>query len=550
MRFLNHPHHDGSALYTSDDTVWLRVPPSFEAPTVHVRCVVDGEPRFVAATVDESRPGPDTWWRATLPFRNPVTPYRFLLGNRWLTAAGLFDRDMTDGTDFRHVRHDPPPAWMADAIVYEIFPDRFASTFEKHMPDWALPAAWDTDAVIPYGPGVSEQFYGGDLDGVVARLDHIESLGVNTIYLTPIFPGRSNHRYDASTFDGVDPLLGGDLALKRLSDAVHARGMRLIGDITTNHVGAAHEWFTSSREMFYWEGDEYESWCGVKSLPKLNWNSPLVWERMTSVMQRWLEYFDGWRVDVANMTGRMAADDLTHKIAAHLRSSLPASACLVAEHNYDAGHDLDRGGWHGTMNYGGFLRPVWTWLSGAPRLPHFLGVPGDVPSRDGLSTLETMRAFSSGMSWSSYAHSWQLLDSHDSPRIRTVVGSQRSHVIAAGLQATLPGTPMLFAGSEFGLTAVTGEHARTPMPWNRPSDQDGATLAAYRDLFGLRAAQAALRHGGLRWVHADADSLVFLRETAADSIVVSAWRAGSAPALPFAVTPLYSADGLTIGRVA
>ena len=152
-----------------------------------------------------------------------------------------------------------------------------------------------------------------------------QSLGANTVYLTPIFPSRSNHRYDASTFSYVDPLLGGDEALKRLAEAVHSRGMRLIGDITTNHVGDAHEWFTSGEaEMFYWLGDgDYESWCGVKSLPKLNWNSPLVWERMTSVMRRWLEFFDGWRVDVANMTGRFRDDDLTHRIAATLGAPCP-----------------------------------------------------------------------------------------------------------------------------------------------------------------------------------------------------------------------------------
>src|SRR5262249_18560569 len=123
MRLFDQPHHDGSALYASGDRVWLRVPTSFAAQDVYVRCVVDGEPGFVTALVDESRPGPDTWWKATLPVRNPVTPYRFLLGNRWLTAAGLVDHDVPDTTDFRHVLHDPPPAWMAEAIVYEIFPD-------------------------------------------------------------------------------------------------------------------------------------------------------------------------------------------------------------------------------------------------------------------------------------------------------------------------------------------------------------------------------------------------------------------------------------------
>jgi alpha-glucosidase len=130
-----------------------------------------------------------------------------------------------------------------------------------------------------------------------------------------------------------------------------------------------------------------------------------------------------------------------------------------------------------------------------------------------------------------------------------VVGSREAQVIALGLQATLPGTPMIFAGSEFGLTGENGEHSRTPMPWNRPEDRCEETLAAYRALFGLRAQQRALRHGGLRWIHADADSLVFLRETETESVAVSAWRAGQAPTLPLPATPLYSAPGLSISRV-
>lgn len=561
MRFLNHPHHDGSDLYISGKQVWVRVPAGFAAETPWLRCVIDGEPRFVAMTVDPVRTGraiggygaTDTWWTAELPAHNPVTPYRFRFGGQWLTAAGLVSHDIPDATDFQLIGYDAPPSWMRDAIIYEIFPDRFAGSLAgKALPDWALPAQWDTDPVIGEGPGVSEQLYGGDLDGIVAHLNHIQSLGVNTIYLTPIFPARSNHRYDASTFDSVDPLLGGDVALKRLSDAVQARGMRLIGDITTNHVGAAHEWFASSPEMFCWlENGDYESWCGVKSLPKLNWNSPLVWERMTSVLQRWLEYFDGWRVDVANMTGRLRSDDLTHSVAAALRRALPTEAMLVAEHNHDAGGDLDRDGWHGTMNYGGFLRPVWCWLRGdSVSLDNFLGMPGNIPSRDGLSTLDTIRAFSSRMSWRSYVHSWQLLDSHDAARIRTVTGSFESHLVALGLQAALPGTPMIFAGSEFGLTGRNGEHSRTPMPWNRPASRSEETLAAYRELIGLRAKENALRHGGLRWIHADADSLVFLRETEWESIVVSASRTGNALPVPFATTPLYSSPGLKIGRVA
>jgi alpha-glucosidase len=560
MRFLGHPHHDGSSLYVSENQVWVRLPAHFPAEEVYVRSVVDGEPRFTVATLDESRTGraiggygaDDRWLTAVIPARNPVTPYRFFFpGGRWLTAAGLVDHDVPDGTDFKLVTHAPPPEWAADAIIYQIFPDRFAGSLTgKQLPEWAIPAKWDTDPVIPHGPGVSSQVYGGDLDGIIGHLDHIEALGVNTVYLTPVFPGRSNHRYDAATFDYADPLLGGNAALTRLRDALHSRGMRLIGDITTNHVGDLHEWFATCPEMFYFDdAGGYESWCGVKELPKLNWNSPLTRERMTGVMRQWLSHFDGWRVDVANMTGRCAGDDLTHQIARDLRQALPAGVMFVAEHAHDATGDLDRDGWQGTMNYAGFTRPVWSWLRGEDcDLPYFMGYPGGIPARDGLSILDTMRAFSGRMSWRSYTHSWQLLDSHDSARVRTVAGSFDSHLLALGLQACLPGTPMIFMGSEFGLPGVNGEHSRTPMPWNRPEDRHQPTLEAYQALLRLRRDSPALRRGGLRWIHADADSLVFLREQEHESILVSVARKGTVDP-PIKGTVLYQAGGLSISRI-
>ncbi len=560
MRYLDQPHHDGSALYVDGTRVWVRIPASFPVGDVYVRSVVDGEPRFAPAVLDETRTGQaiggygaeDRWFTATVIARNPVTPYRFFFGEgRWLTASGLHFRDVTDATDFRLVTHQAPPSWMADAIIYEIFPDRFGGTLAgKDVPSWAIPSAWDSDAVLPHGPGVAEQLYGGDLDGITARLDHLESLGVNTVYLTPIFPGRSNHRYNASSFDHIDPLLGGDAALKRLANAVHGRGMRLIGDITTNHVGDDHEWFQTCPEMFYFDGaGNYESWYGVKSLPKLNWGSPLVRSRVTHVLQRWLDYFDGWRVDVANMTGRCGTDDYNHEVARQLRQAVPGNAMFVAEHAHDATADLDRDGWQGTMNYGGFTRPLWSWLRAeTSELESFMGYPGGIPLRDGQSTLDTIRDFSSRMSWRSYVHSWQLLDSHDSPRIRTVTGSAQRHVLALGLQATLPGTPMVFAGSEFGLEGTTGEHSRTPMPWNRPGDQDLEMLAAYRALLRLRRDEPALRHGGLRWIHADADTLVFVRELRHESIQVAVSRNGTPkPVLDGQI--LYAAEGLSISRI-
>ncbi|MGI5525402.1 alpha-amylase family glycosyl hydrolase [Micromonospora sp. CA-259024] len=557
------PHHDGSPLYVPQQEptlgeivdVFVRVPAGADVSQVHVRTTGDGEPRFGEATVDRVD-GDEVWWRAEVEVRNPVSNYRFLLsgrgGPRWLNAAGPADHDVPDHGDFRLVTHAPPPAWARDALIYQIFPDRFARSAAadtRPLPDWAIPCDWDTP-VVGRGPETPHQFYGGDLDGIAERLDHLDRLGVNTVYLTPIFPARSNHRYDAASFDRVDPLLGGDAALARLADAVRARGWRLIGDITSNHTGDAHDWFTVAssdvhapeRGLYYFDettGD-YESWNGVTSLPKLNWGSAELRRRFASAddaaLRRWLRppyALDGWRVDVANMTGRRGVDAYTHEVAALLRTVLVRDrpdGLLMAEHGHDHTGDLDRDGWHGTMNYVGFTDPVWSWLRhGDQPVPNFLGTPGGVPRRDARTVLATMDAYRSLISWRSYAHSWQLLGSHDSARIRTVVGDAARQEVAAGLLATMPGTPMIFAGDELGLTGTNGESSRTPMPWHRPRSWDAGTFAAYRSLLALRRAEPALRHGGLRWLHHDPDTLIFLRESPMGAVLVLARRSTAEP---------------------
>lgn len=569
MHLLDEPHHDGSALYVSTLTpslgevvrVWVRVPPASGVTGVHVRTTPDGEPRFSPLEIDRDRTGKaiggygadDVWWRGQVRVHNPVTNYRFMLSRTsgppsWLTARGVFDHDLPDATDFRLVAYEPPPAWIADAVVYEIFPDRFARSTTAGpldpatVPAWAVPCSWDTDEVVPNGPETPLQFFGGDLDGIIEHLDHIEELGANTIYLRPVFPAESNHRYNASSFDEVDPLLGGDAALRRLADAVHARGMRLIGDITTNHCGDTHPWFVAARrdpasperQMFYFDDEGgYECWNGVSTLPKLNWSSPLLRERMVAIVRRWLEYYDGWRVDVANMTGRQGGGDHNHEVAAILRREVMRvrpDAMFIAEHNHDATGDLDRDGWQGTMFYAGFTRPLWTWLRAESLdLPDFIGVPGGVPRRDGPAVLATIRSFWSLISWRALTHSWLLLDSFDCARFRTVAGTRERHLVGVGLQMTMPGTPMVSAGAEFGLTGRNGEGSRIPMPWDRPHHRDEVTAKVFRDLIALRRSEPALTRGGLRWLYVDADTLVFARETAEESLLVAARRSSGDP---------------------
>ena len=149
------------------------------------------------------------------------------------------------------------------------------------MPDWALPAEWH-DPVVHRGADVPYQWYGGTLDGVIEHLDHLEDLGTNLLYLTPIFQARSTHRYDAVSFDHVDALLGGDAALDRLIAAVHQRGLRLMGDLTMNHTGDHHQWFLKAlrdpssveRDFYRFTGDgRYASWLDIPTLPKLSHSS-------------------------------------------------------------------------------------------------------------------------------------------------------------------------------------------------------------------------------------------------------------------------------------
>ncbi|BCJ41424.1 alpha-glycosidase [Actinoplanes ianthinogenes] len=544
------PHHDGSEGYVSNPApalgetvaVFVRVPAGTRVSRVHMRWVRDGEPVFTSAVLDR-RDGGGDWWRAELEVRNPVTPYRFLLRTaggavRWLTGCGVTHHDVPDATDFRLVAYAPAPAWARDAVVYQIFPDRFAASGkgDRPLPDWAVACDWD-EPVAAHPPLAGTQVYGGDLDGVTEHLDHIADLGANTLYLTPFFPATSNHRYDSASFDHVDPLLGGDQALVRLSEAVHGRGMRLIGDLTTNHTGDAHPWFPDERDLYYFTSDGgYESWLGVPSLPKLNWGSHELRRRFARIAQHWLTYpyaLDGWRIDVANMTGRRGAEDWSREAAVLLRRAVQQirpDALLIGEHAHDATGDLDRNGWQGTMNYAGFTRPVWSWLRAAV-LPFddFLGVPGEIPDRDAGALVATMSAFAAQMSWRSWTSSWQMLGSHDTPRIRSVVGDATRHEIATGLLCTLPGTPMIFAGDELGLTGVNGEHSRTPMPWRRPETWDRRTLGEYHALLALRRARPALRAGGLRWAHAAGDTLAFLRESRDDAVLVVARRAAGEP---------------------
>lgn len=538
--------------------VW--VPDSLRVRSVCLRQGWDGEPRVVECEAKEAD-GCGRWYEAQLVAHNLLTRYRFVCVGEanspvpyaWVTASGFHPHDVSDTQDFSLVMHEPAPSWVDDAAVYHIFPDRFARsrasapiTTVKNLPDWAVPREWD-EPCARNGHVNGTELYGGNLAGIEERLEYIQDLGFTTVYLTPVFPAGSAHRYDASTFTHVDPLLGGDEALASLSAAVHARGMRLILDLTTNHTGSTHEWFHRARRdpgapereyyMFTEDPDSYVSWMDVPSLPKLNHAATrmreALYEGPHSVVAHWLAapfHADGWRIDVANMTGRYGSQDLAHEVARTIRSTMGPEHWLVAEHGHDATRDLDGDGWHGTMNYVGFTRPLWSWLTAEHSDINWLGLPMGVPRLSTESVLTTLRTYNAEMPWPSRLHSQNHLCSHDTARIRTVVGDPHRHAGALGALIGLPGVPTLFAGDEFGLEGVNGEHSRTPMPWQAiDSGTLPAEQAQWRELtrsaFHTRARLEALRRGGLRFVHAGKDSMTWVRTHPTEPVLVHVARA-------------------------
>ncbi|HZR96827.1 MAG TPA: glycoside hydrolase family 13 protein [Gaiellaceae bacterium] len=552
---LDAAHHDGSELYVVDRpdtlggkaTLRVRVPTG-AAERVLLRCTIDGEPRTIKAKVDSEADG-ETWWRADLPLENPVVRYRWLLaggetGYAWLNARGLSPREVSGADDYALALHDGAPAWHASSVVYEIFPDRFARSGAHYdPPQWAVPRDWDA---LPEGRGknTSAEWFGGDLAGIEQHLDHVAGIGANVLYLTPFFPAGSTHRYDASSFDRIDPLLGGDEALASLLRAARARGMRILGDLTLNHIGVTHEWFEHAvanerapeRDFFYFDSSlphGYAAWLDVRTLPKLDWRSEELHRRMRSILRRWLDVgLDGWRIDVANMVARYRDIDLNHDVAAWTRGVV-GDSLLIAEHGHDFRPDLDGSGWHGVMNYSGFLRPASWWLRG-DHVVEDVFTDAPAPRYGGADMAAVMQEFRARVPWDAVANSWTLLDSHDTPRFSWVAGSRDRHLVGLGLQFTSPGVPMLYAGDELGLTGQWGEDGRRPMPWDRREDWDTTLLDAVTRLAQLRRSSEALARGGIRTLHASDDVVAYVRESRGERLLCLAARAPHQPlSVPF-----------------
>ena len=554
------PHHDGSDLYVSNDapkigetlTLRVRIPYTYTFAKAFIRLYQDGEPRTFELK-EKKKAAKESWWEVNVVIHNQSMAYRFVFIDEgkydWLNAQGLFDHDVHSNSDFQIVALPAYPEWIKSSVFYQIFPDRFAKSGDVHeIPEWAHPRDWNE---LPRGRSkyTARELYGGDLKGVELHLDHVSDLGVNGIYFTPFFPARSNHRYDASSFNHVDPILGGNKAMFSLVAAAMKRRIRLLGDLTSNHCGAGHPWLAKAmkdkkskeRSYFYWDRSVthgYVGWWDLASLPKLNFNSKALQNAMyagkNSIVKKWLTPkfgMSGWRIDVGNMTGRLGTDDLHDEVMHGIRKAMDEvkpDAWLVAENGDFVASDLNGFGWHGAMNYQGFMRPVWNWINQNSSIGGgFQGLPFTMPKITGRQLVASMIQFNASIPWRSLVASMVLLDSHDTARMRTVVlGDKAAHLSAMAMMLTYPGVPSIFAGDEIGLEGAWGEDSRRTINWDDRSKWDHEFFAKVKKLIEIRRGQDALINGGLRWVAVEDDYVAYLRESKKQSLLIFISRKG------------------------
>ena len=424
------------------------------------------------------------------------------------------------------------PAWITDAVFYQIFPDRFARS--ERVPKAARLEAWDT-APTRHG------YKGGDLLGVVEHLGWLEELGVNALYLNPIFQSASNHRYHAYDYCRVDPMLGGNQAFDELIEAAHRRGMRVVLDGVFNHTGRGFfpfhdvlengadspyvDWFTiygtpvNAYDLNRPPG--YEAWWHMHALPKLNAANPAVREYLMGVAEHWIRRgADGWRLDVPE---EITSPGFWEEFRARVRAVNP-EAYLVGEiwhpaPEWTAGGDR----FDGVMNYA-LTEAVLRFAAGSHIDPQVvapvnltLQPPLDAPGY--RAAVERLLA-----AYPEEAHrgNLNLLGSHDTARVLSMVGEDAdSVVLAAALVFCFPGAPCIFYGDEIGLGGHHDPGARAGFPWARPDSWNGRLLEAFRGLTALRRAHAALRRGAYRHLHAEGSVYACGRDLEGEHLVVA-----------------------------
>jgi glycosidase len=586
-------------------TMWLQQEPD-GATLVRYRALA-GDVESVALLLDGGAPQPMgtvtrvggfDWWQIRIPGGHADRPYAFAVTDGTATWA--------DPAQFRvpAAGAEAPfrtPEWARDAIWYQVMLDRFANGDPGNDPPrtrpwtsaWRATSAWETEGGQSFWEwSVFNRHYGGDLEGLRQRIPYLKSLGVNAIYLNPVFEAQSHHKYDATNFVHIDDNFGvlGDAAMSAanedLLDAeswglnqsdllfldvlreLKQNGFRVIVDGVFNHVGEAHIAFADVRangassryadwfEIESFEPFRYRGWAGFGQLPAFRKDndglaSAALTKHIMGVTRRWMDPngdgdpsdgVDGWRLDVPNELppGFWRAWRKTVK-------SVNPDAYIVGEIWKRADAWLDGRTFDAVMNYP-FAEAVVSWVSGEIS-------PSELDERlAGLRLAYPDQAT---------AVLQNLLGSHDTDRVVSMIANPgrgydranserpgsaydgarpaedayRRARLAALVQLTYVGAPMVWYGDEVGMWGSDDPFCRKPMLWADlpPNDDpeeriDAAHLAEYRAMIALRNAHPALRRGSFRTLRADDERNTWIFERAlADQRVIVAINASDAP---------------------
>ncbi len=507
------------------------------------------------------------YWETTIAPAAPRVTYSFALK----TATGrivYFCRHGIDHAvepldrwelDLARTTPFQTPDWAKGAVIYQIFPERFANGDPANDPPgtapWGSPPRW-------------LEYQGGDLQGIVQHLDYLADLGADILYLTPIFSAPSTHKYDCMDYYHVDPAFGGDEALRELVDALHRRGMRIVLDASFNHChprffafqdliqrgpdSPYRDWFTvyewplrvkmrpqqappmrdHRREQYArWlnsftevtgiplevvagEGPALEptylAWYGVLDMPKLNQRNPETRAYFMDVTRYWLREFDidGWRMDVA----RHIEPDFWADFRRAAKEVKP-DCFLLAEIWGNTAPWLQGDQFDATMNY------IFRDLCVAYFARAELSTAGFL---DGITRMLSLYA----PQVTAVTHN--LFSSHDVPRFRHEAGEDLRRLrLATIFQLTMPGAPGIYYGDEIGMSGGDDPDCRRAFPWDRPESWDHELLATVQALIRLRRAHPALRRGEWRLIWSAEEAFAFERTCGAERILVLINRQGT-----------------------
>lgn len=429
------------------------------------------------------------------------------------------------------------PEWVKKTIWYQIFPERFKNGNPKNDPENTL--EWDSKAEL-----TTTDFYGGDLEGIIQKLDYLEDLGINGIYMTPIFQAPSNHKYDTTDYYQIDSAFGDKELFKQFVDEVHRRGMRIMLDAVFNHIGAhSSQWNdvaeyqedSKYRDWFHirefpvpkateiqekgWEYNAhaedlpYETYAYVPMMPKINTHHEEVQEYLLDIATYWIKEFDidGWRLDVANEVDHSFWKKFNQRCL-----SVKPDFYILGEIWTSSRSWLNGDEFHGVMNYS-LVGNITDFFVGKKSTPTELAyLLNEQLTLYRKQTQETM---------------FNMLDSHDTARILTMTNGDKDLVKSTmAFMFLMHGSPCIYYGTEVGMAGGADPQCRRCMVWEEEK-QDHNMLTFTKDLIQFRKDyQPLLSYGDLKWnLLLDEENVVGLKRELGDDLMLAYFNQGEKP---------------------